>query len=142
MKKLRNLTAVFFAVLLTLTLSGCEDSGDRYLNAIRYEAALNADWYEDDPQEQVPLGAAFEDFFDRPHWEAFTSEDGLNIVEFTGYCLYYDEETKITVQFSVEDDVSDYDIVYCGYSDGSDDYALSDLEFLGLISNVIDSYNE
>ena len=34
--------------------------------------------------EQTTIGRAFDSFFDKPHWEAFETKNGIKVVEFTG----------------------------------------------------------
>lgn len=58
--------------------------------------------FEDFPD--VTIETAFNEFFSDPEWESFTSEEGLNIVEFNGGCTVYEEETNCCIQFNVFED--------------------------------------
>lgn len=52
----------------------------------------------------VIIEDAFNEFFSEPQWKSFTSEDGLNIVEFNGGCTYNGEDANCCIQFNVFDD--------------------------------------
>lgn len=49
---------------------------------------------------------AFNEFFSDPQWKSFTSEDGLNIVEFNGGCTLDGKEANCCIQFNVFEDGS------------------------------------
>ena len=48
----------------------------------------------------------FENYFDDTSWKAFTSDDDMEIVEFNGKFLYYDDETDCCLQFQTYEDGS------------------------------------
>ena len=52
------------------------------------------------------IGEAFDDYFSDPSWESFTSEEGMEIVQFDGGFTYYDDDTDCSLQFQVYDDGS------------------------------------
>lgn len=52
------------------------------------------------------VGRAFENYFSNPTWEAFTSDDDMDIVEFNGKFMYYDDETDCCLQFQMYEDGS------------------------------------
>lgn len=58
--------------------------------------------FEDFPD--VTIETAFNEFFSDPEWESFTSEEGLNVVEFNGGCTVDEEETNCCIQFNVFED--------------------------------------
>lgn len=53
---------------------------------------------------EITFGEAFDSFSDSPTWKYFESEEGENVVEFTGYCMYQDVEVKARLQFILADD--------------------------------------
>ena len=53
------------------------------------------------------IGKAFNNFFGSPKWRHFQSNEGKNVVEFTGNFSYENEEAKALIQFKVEDDSFD-----------------------------------
>ena len=52
----------------------------------------------------VTIETAFNEFFSDPEWKSFTSEDGLNIVEFNGGCILGEEDANCCIQFNVFED--------------------------------------
>lgn len=53
---------------------------------------------------EITFGEAFDSFFASPTWKYFESEDGQDVVEFTGYCTYQEVEVKARLQFILEED--------------------------------------
>ncbi|MGE0998407.1 hypothetical protein ACQGR7_14710 [Bacillus sp. Gnz1/3] len=49
--------------------------------------------------EKMPIEEAFHKFFKNPKWKYFVSEDHEEIVEFTGNCVYQEQEVKAKIQF-------------------------------------------
>lgn len=47
---------------------------------------------------------AFTSFFATPRWKYFESEDGQDVVEFTGDCTYQDVPVKARIQFVVDEE--------------------------------------
>lgn len=73
------------------------------------EDSLYIDYVKTGSFESFPditIEDAFNEFFSDPEWKSFTSEDGLNIVEFNGGCILGDEEANCCIQFNVFEDGS------------------------------------
>lgn len=49
-------------------------------------------------------GDVFEEFFADPTWKYFKSTENRDIVEFTGYCMYMEQEVKARLQFVLNND--------------------------------------
>ncbi|PEU85833.1 hypothetical protein CN386_01710 [Bacillus cereus] len=49
--------------------------------------------------EKMTIEEAFHKFFKNPKWKYFVSEDHEEIVEFTGNCVYQEQEVKAKIQF-------------------------------------------
>ena len=49
-------------------------------------------------------GDVFEEFFADPTWQYFKSTEDRDIVEFTGYCTYMEQEVKARLQFVLNND--------------------------------------
>ncbi|MDA1800407.1 hypothetical protein [Bacillus cereus group sp. BY6-1LC] len=49
--------------------------------------------------EKVTIEEAFHKFFKNPKWKYFVSEDHEETVEFTGNCVYQEQEVKAKIQF-------------------------------------------
>ena len=50
----------------------------------------------------------FDNFFAYPTWKHFTSDDGQEVVEFTGECTYDNQQVKALVQFLITSETDDY----------------------------------
>lgn len=57
--------------------------------------------YEDSYGNQITYGDAFSYFFTKPTWDYFRSDDGADVVEFTGGCLDEGEDIIVCMQFIV-----------------------------------------
>lgn len=62
-------------------------------------------------------GEAFDSFFERPQWKYFVSEDDEDIVEFTGKCLYLEEEVDVCIQFTLDKKAGTFDINYLSFNE-------------------------
>ena len=51
---------------------------------------------------------AFSNFFAYPTWKHFTSDDGREVVEFTGECTYDNQNVKALIQFVITNETEDY----------------------------------
>ncbi|MEK4931599.1 hypothetical protein [Bacillus sp. FSL M7-1345] len=49
--------------------------------------------------EKMAIEEAFHKFFKNPKWKYFVSEDHEDLVEFTGNCVYQEQEVKAKIQF-------------------------------------------
>ncbi|WP_327901606.1 hypothetical protein [Bacillus paramycoides] len=49
--------------------------------------------------EKLAIEEAFHKFFKNPKWKYFVSKDHEDIVEFTGNCVYQEQEVKAKIQF-------------------------------------------
>ncbi|WP_225316048.1 MULTISPECIES: hypothetical protein [Bacillus cereus group] len=49
--------------------------------------------------EKMTIEEAFHKFFKNPKWKYFVSEDHEDLVEFTGNCVYQEQEVKAKIQF-------------------------------------------
>ena len=78
-------------LLVGMLVAGC--GGDKNVQLVR-EGTMNR-------MPGVPIGKAFDQFFDKTNWESFTSTDNETIVEFNGKSKLFDEYVNVTIQFSV-----------------------------------------
>ena len=56
--------------------------------------------------------AAFSAFFGTPRWKYFQGEDGQDVVEFTGDCVYQDVPVKARIQFIVDEENGTFEAAY------------------------------
>ena len=50
----------------------------------------------------------FDNFFSYPTWKHFTSTEGQEVVEFTGKCMYDNQNVKAKIQFVITNETADY----------------------------------
>ncbi len=83
--------------------------------------------FEKYPKQKV--GTTFDAFFGNPEWYYFRSDRNEDIVEFTGTCMYGDEEVTILLQFAVSLSSNTFKTVYME----RDGMPISRKEFEGLL---------
>lgn len=120
------IAAIFVIVILIIVFSS---GGDNYVDMVK------GGYLSDYPN--MPIGAAFDSFFDNPEWKSFQAGDGSTIVEFNGTCTYWNEDTNCTFQFEVREDSGEFEITYAGF--GTND-SMSILEMYALLESVEDNY--
>ena len=149
----KNLVGLIFALSIAF-LSGCSkntvgeeianlvNSTNEYVQTVKSGTSFS---YPD-----VTFEEAFHYFFDSPTWKYFNGtqdgpdEDGdgepdyyidnVNVVEFTGFCLYSDVEVKALIQFVVEEDT--FEAKYLSFNDVPQNM----LMLSGLITKAFESY--
>lgn len=90
-------------------------SDDKYINAVK-TANMN--------ECNCTYGDAFNSFFAHNTWKHFTSDTGTEVVEFTGECMYDNQDVKAKIQFQITDKSDDYitfDATYLSFNDVSQD---------------------
>lgn len=60
---------------------------------------------------------AFGKFFSNPKWEYFKSEDGIDVVQFTGGCVYADKNVNVLMQFTISEDKTSYELGGLSFND-------------------------
>ena len=78
------------------------------------------------------VGEAFEDFFANPEWESFETEDGEIIVEFNGECEFYGDEADCCIQFEVDEDGEEFEVVYIDI----DGESMNDFEIVSILEAI------
>lgn len=102
----------------------------------------------------VTYGEAFDEFFENPSWRYFTgtqdgpdddgdgepdyTKDDVDVIEFTGKCMYSDVKVKALIQFTLDKDAGTFDIAYLSFNE----VPQSTLVLSGLLSSVFESYLE
>ncbi len=54
--------------------------------------------------EEITVGEAFDNFFDKGKWRKYKGDDGYKYVVFTGKCTYLDQPTDVRVIFKITGD--------------------------------------
>ncbi len=140
MKKLstiRQFAVILLALMMLFAAAGCDDVSDA-ANSIAAEATEDAtvkSVREGHPRSEeykdITFDEAFGSFFEYPTWRHFTGtrteaeEDGeaepaaeeeVEVVEFTGNCMYQNVKVKVLIQFEVKEDGT-FEAVYCSLND-------------------------
>ncbi len=84
----------------------------------------------------ITYGEAFEAFFDNCEWEYFASEDGKDVVEFHGNCMYGNDRVAVLVQFVVNETAGSFE-VWTAAIDGEEQ---PPLVYSGMLMSVFESY--
>lgn len=143
MKKIR----VLFLIILVLLLSGCAQKANGNTGLIGMVNKIKGIYYipmvanskpEIYKDYDVTYKKVFAAFFNNAKWEYFKSEDGDDIVEFSGKCLILDELSKVNIQFNLDQENENIEMTWFGINDeGVND-------FIGalIIMKAFDSYME
>lgn len=87
---------------------------------------------------ETTYGEAFEAFFQNPSWEYFEAEDGSDVVEFTGDCLYEDTEVTAMIQFILDYDKGTFETGAFSMNDVPQNQLMTAV----IISTVFDDYED
>lgn len=95
-----------FASLFLIVVLTVFPSGNEYISMVK---SGSPNKYPD-----VTYQEAFGDYFSSPKWKYFRAEDGRNIVEFDGTCMYGESTATICFQFAVDVDQGTFTTEYMG----------------------------
>lgn len=123
---MKKIIALLTAILLLLsacssaTLDGAgKELEDTIANATdadnKYVQMVKGGYRADDPN--VTYEDAFTSFFGTPRWKYFESEDGQDVVEFTGDCTYQDVPVKARIQFVVDEENGTFEASYLAFNE-------------------------
>ena len=123
-------TILSFLLVLMLLLSGCA-TGDSIVDEVVDQVTSVAQ--SEEPHILTIQSAemngtshtykeVFDNFFAYPTWKYFIGENGEKVVEFTGECLYDEQQVKARIQFVITNETEDYmewDTTYLSFNDVS-----------------------
>lgn len=123
---MKKIIALLTAILLLLsacssaTLDGAgKELEDTIANATdadnKYVQMVKGGYRADNPN--VTYEDAFTSFFGTPRWKYFESEDGQDVVEFTGDCTYQDVPVKARIQFVVDEENGTFEASYLAFNE-------------------------
>lgn len=130
LSKVKMLLAVMATVcgVLFALIALVDGSGNRYVEMVK---GGSPELYPN-----ITYGEAFEAFFDNCEWKYFTSEDGKNVVEFHGSCMYDSDRVAVLVQFVVNETDGSFEI-WTAAIDGEEQ---SMLVYSMLLISIFESY--
>lgn len=89
-----------------------------------------------DNYPNIEIGEAFENYFDNPKWRYFVSDKDIDVVEFTGKCMYDNAEVTALIQFTIDNN-SRFEAKYFSMNDVSQNL----LMMYGIIDAVMEESN-
>ena len=131
----RKIFALFSVLMILLVGCGTSDVTDQLANVsmATNENVLGVKNGHPNSYPDITYGQAFESFFGSPTWKYFVgtkdgpdddgdgkpdyTEDGIDIVEFTGYCTYADVEVKALLQFTLSKDDDTFSATYLSFNE-------------------------
>ncbi|WP_047983624.1 hypothetical protein [Ornithinibacillus californiensis] len=123
----RKAAILVLAIIAIFALSACgsvSSGGNDYISIVQDGAFFD---YPD-----TFVGDAFDDFFIDPTWEYFVSEEDEHIVEFNGEAEYIGENVNICLQFEVNPDTDEFEVVWADINE----YEMSDADYNDLIDTI------
>lgn len=105
MKKLIKVMFCMISLFMVVSLAGCSSDSSGELQGSKFDS--NISLVKNGYPTLIPnitYSQAYEYFFGNPQWRGFESEEGKEVVEFSGECAYYDEDATVYIQFVLEGD--------------------------------------
>lgn len=116
-------TAAFMMLFSACSGSVLENAGKELEDTIenaasadnKYVLMVRGGYRENNPD--LTYEKAFSAFFDAPRWKYFESDEGEDIVEFTGDCTYQEAAVKARIQFKVDEENGTFEAVYLAFNE-------------------------
>lgn len=122
---------LFIVIIVVVVLSFVFINHTKDNKYINYVKEGNPELYPD-----ITYGQAFGDFFSNPKWKYFESDGGLDVVEFSGGCLYADVEVMVSIQFVINVDEGEFTVEYFAMND----VPQSEFMTIVIMDKVFESY--
>ena len=159
---MKRLMSIIMIGIIAFSLIACDtdkaidDAVDKVADVVqsenKYVVAVKGSSPEEYPK--ITYEEAFEAFFGNPKWTYFKgtrkgpdedgdgkedyTEDDLDVVEFTGSCVYADAEVEALIQFELDMDAGMFEVAYLSFND----VPQSNYIMYALIEKVFASYSE
>ena len=134
---MRKLMGVLLVITTTISLCSCgtDDITDQVTSIVQAEDEhiIGVKGGTPNAYPEKTYGEAFENFFGAPTWKYFVgtkegvdedgdgkpdyTEENVDIVEFTGYCMYHDVEVKALIQFTLSKEDDTFEATYLSFND-------------------------
>ena len=90
-------------------LAAVSDIDNRYVRMV-----ING-YRENNPN--LTYDIAFSAYFDAPVWRYFRSQSGMDVVEFTGGCIYQNVPVSARIQFTVDEGQGTFEATFLAYNE-------------------------
>lgn len=120
--KIGGAIAILFIIVCFLTIGGDSEEIQMVKNG-------SPNGYPNQTYEE-----AFENFFGSPKWSSFQSEDGEDIVEFTGECMFDKRKVTACMQFTLNKTDGTFEVTYLSFNDVTQ----NNLMLYGLLAKVFE----
>ena len=123
MKKILALLTAMMLLVSACSSATVDGAGKELEDAItnvtdadnKYVQMVKGGYRSDDPD--TTYEEAFTAFFGAPRWKYFESDDGKDVVEFTGDCTYRDAPVKARIQFVVDEEGGTFEATYLAFNE-------------------------
>lgn len=123
---MKKVTAVFIAAIIMLSACSSatlDSTGKEVVDAVKsvtdsenkYVLMVKDGYRENDPD--LTYNKAFATFFGTPRWSYFESDEGQDVVEFTGDCTYQEAPVKARIQFVVDEENGTFEAAYLAFNE-------------------------
>lgn len=127
MRWLLSIVAITCGVVF-IVIAIMRGTGSNYINIVKNGSP--------EMYSNITYGEAFDDFFNNSEWKYFEAEDGEDVVEFHGTCMYGDDRVQVSMQFVVNEDQETFH-VWSATIDGEEQ---PELVYSLLLLKVFESY--
>lgn len=127
-----SIVLIIFSVISSPQKSETSNNLDVYINTIQETQLADSEY---------TYREVFTDFFSNPTWEHFTTEEGEEVVEFTGECTYDEKEVKIKIQYLITNETQtalEWELSYFDIDGIPQEFYMFD----GMIEAAIESYQK
>ena len=126
----KSIIGIVVAIVVLVVIGMFSDSSDNEYVKIVKNGSFNS-------YPEIVIGDAFDSFFTNSKWDYFVSDEGENVVEFTGGCEFDGEKVKALIQFKLDEE-GGFEATYFSMNNVSQNL----LMMSGMIEAVMENYKE
>lgn len=129
MRLLKCIASTITVIAIVVSMYGFKINRDvdKYINLVKEGTFEN--------HKSITIEDGFEKYFENPSWNYINSEEGYNLVEFTGHFNKMGEDILAVIQFHIYDN-NTFEPSYLSFVDASQDKSV----LYDLIDKVMNSY--
>lgn len=126
----KSIISILIVIVVLIVIGMFSDSPDN-----EYVMSVKNGSFDSYPE--ILIGDAFDSFFTNSKWDYFVSDEGENVVEFTGGCEFDGEKVKALIQFKLDEE-GGFEATYFSMNNVSQNL----LMMSGMIEAVMENYKE